>query len=67
MIETYPSEFQSLEADCLEATYSLAPDGSVDVFNTQVLNERLLSINGSAVVASTDGSAKLSVTFPGGE
>ncbi|CAH2243005.1 jg19448 [Pararge aegeria aegeria] len=65
MIETYPSDFQSLQAGCLEATYTLTPGGIVQVYNTEVVNQRLDTINGTAVLASTDGSAKLLVNFPG--
>ncbi|XP_052744153.1 uncharacterized protein LOC112046433 [Bicyclus anynana] len=67
MIETYVSDFQSLQGGCKEATYTLAPGAVVDVYNTDVVNQRLYSINGTAVLASTDGSAKLSVSFPGNQ
>ncbi|XP_037876122.1 chlorophyllide A binding protein isoform X2 [Bombyx mori] len=60
-IESYPTQFQS--GTCSNAFYSLR-DGRVDVFNTQVINQRLDTINGVATVASTDGSAKLTVSFP---
>ncbi|XP_045776254.1 uncharacterized protein LOC123874798 [Maniola jurtina] len=63
MIETYPSDFQSQQGSCQEANYALG-DGVVDVFNTQVINQSLDTINGTAVVASTDGSGILLVTFP---
>ncbi|XP_069360734.1 uncharacterized protein [Maniola hyperantus] len=64
-IETYPSDFQSLQSSCQEANYALGAGGIVDVFNTQVINQKLDTMNGTAVVASTDGSAKLLVNFPG--
>ncbi|KAJ0173509.1 hypothetical protein K1T71_010658 [Dendrolimus kikuchii] len=60
-IESYPTDFQF--GSCANAFYTLV-DGQVDVFNTQVVNQRLDTINGVAVIASTDGSAKLSVRFP---
>lgn len=60
-IESYPTEFQF--GTCANAFYTLV-NGTVDVFNTQVVNQRLDTINGVAVIASTDGSAKLSVSFP---
>ncbi|CAK1583857.1 unnamed protein product [Parnassius mnemosyne] len=63
MIETYPSDFQS--GSCNEANYRLLPDLTVEVYNTQVVNQDLDTINGSAILATTDGSAKLLVTFPG--
>lgn len=62
LIESYPSDFET--GDCNEATYSLGTDGTVIVYNTQVANQTLDFIFGSAVVASTDGSAILDVTFP---
>ncbi|KAL4702780.1 hypothetical protein ACJJTC_002320 [Scirpophaga incertulas] len=61
-IELYPSNFQ--KGTCHNARYSQRNDGSVDVFNTQVVNQALDVMTGQAVVASTDGSGKLSVTFP---
>ncbi|CAH2044979.1 unnamed protein product, partial [Iphiclides podalirius] len=60
-IESYPSLFQS--GTCTNAYYSLA-DGRVIVYNTEVVNQTLNTIEGYAVVASDDGSAKLSVSFP---
>lgn len=60
-IEGYPVAFQG--GTCPTATYTLTDTG-VDVFNTQVVGQQLDTIRGSAVVASTDGSAKLTVTFP---
>ncbi|CAH0728579.1 unnamed protein product, partial [Brenthis ino] len=63
MIESYASEFQNSAATCSEATYTLS-GGIVDVYNTQVINQRLDVINGNATLATTDGSAKLIVNFP---
>ncbi|CAF4867626.1 unnamed protein product [Pieris macdunnoughi] len=60
-IESYPSPNQP--GSCRNARYSLADDGTVDVFNTQVIGEELLTINGVATV-SNDGSARLKVSFP---
>lgn len=63
-IESYPGDFQN--GKCNTATYSEHPEPGVDVdvFNTQVINEALVSIRGTAVLdPSTDGSAKLRVTF----
>ncbi|XP_068619407.1 uncharacterized protein [Battus philenor] len=62
MIETYQSDFQF--GACNEANYTLLPNSTVDVINTQVVNQELQSENGNAVLATTDGSAKLLVTFP---
>lgn len=61
-IESYYDAFQT--GTCNDALYTLNPEGVVDVFNTQVLELELDTINGTAVVASTDGSGKLDVTFP---
>ncbi|CAH0594385.1 unnamed protein product [Chrysodeixis includens] len=63
LIESYYTSFQ--EGTCNTATYSEGPNDSVTVFNTRVNNQELFTITGSAVLATTDGSAKLSVTFPG--
>ncbi|XP_013135715.1 PREDICTED: uncharacterized protein LOC106101136 [Papilio polytes] len=63
LIETYESDFQS--GACNEATYTLTPNGTVDVFNTQVINQTLDTMTGSAVLATTDNTGKLLVTFPG--
>lgn len=65
LIQTYPSEFQS--GDCNDATYTVQSDGTVLVFNTQVIDQSLDTITGSAVLASNDSSAKLKVTFPTGK
>lgn len=62
LIQTYYAEFQV--GTCQEATYSANADGSVLVYNTEVINQELDSITGSAVLATTDGSGKLLVTFP---
>ncbi|CAG9789457.1 unnamed protein product [Diatraea saccharalis] len=62
LIETYHSDFQS--GECQEATYILNVDGTVDVINTQVVNENLLTVNGLATVI---GDGKLLVNFPGAE
>ncbi|XP_047994051.1 uncharacterized protein LOC125232436 [Leguminivora glycinivorella] len=63
LIESYASEFQ--DGTCNDATYTIQSDGSVLVYNTQVINESLDTITGSAVLATADGSGKLLVTFPG--
>lgn len=60
-VESYPAEFQ--DGTCSNAYYTLSDNG-VDVYNTQVINQRLDTINGLATLATTDGSAKLLVTFP---
>lgn len=60
-IESYPSGFQ--EGQCHNALYTLRGD-VVDVFNTQVINQNLDTIRGTAVPISDDGSGKLLVTFP---
>lgn len=63
-IQGYPSTFQ--QGTCNNAFYSPNPtiDGRVEVYNTQVVNQTLDEINGYAVVASDDNSAKLTVSFP---
>lgn len=60
-IEAYPTAFQN--GECNNAFYTLN-NGVVDVFNTQVINQSLDTINGVATIASDDGSAKLLVSFP---
>ncbi|XP_049878078.1 uncharacterized protein LOC126375226 [Pectinophora gossypiella] len=60
-IESYPQFFQ--QGFCPTADYTVR-DGGVDVFNTQVVNLTLDTIEGRAVfLNSTDGLAKLNVTF----
>lgn len=61
LIETYFAEFQT--GTCARAEYSLG-NNSVLVENTQVVNQTLDSIIGSAVLAGDDGLGKLLVTFP---
>lgn len=61
-IESYPAEFQ--DGTCGTAEYKLGSSDTVDVTNTQVVAQRLDVIIGTAVVVSSDGSAKLEVTFP---
>lgn len=64
-IERYPAPFQ--DGTCGNAFYTLLDGPVVDVFNTQVLNQTLDTISGSAVldlVDANDTSAKLLVTFP---
>lgn len=60
MIESYPTEFQA--GTCNRATYSLGENGVVNVFNTEVVNQELQTIEGTAVL--TDESGKLLVKFP---
>lgn len=62
-IESYPAGFQS--GTCNTATYTLK-GGVVEVFNTQVVDQELDTINATAVPTFADGSAKLTVTFPAG-
>lgn len=62
MLETYHSDFQ--RGTCNDATYTLLSDGTVSALNSQVIDEELDTITGIATLASTDGSAKLSVKFP---
>lgn len=60
-IQSYPQMFQ--DGTCSTANYTLTGSG-VEVFNTQVIGQQLDTINGFAVPASNDGSAKLIVSFP---
>lgn len=60
-IESYPSGFQ--EGQCNNAYYTLGDD-AVGVFNTQVVDQNLDTIRGTAVPNSDDGSGKLLVSFP---
>lgn len=61
-VASYNTVFQ--QGTCNTAFYSPGFGGSVDVLNTQVVNQRLATMLGNAQVASTDGTAKLDVTFP---
>lgn len=66
-IERYPAPFQN--GTCGNAFYTLQEGPVVDVFNTQVFDQTLDTINGFAVldrVDASDTSAKLLVTFPVG-
>nr|QNT08914.1 polycalin [Spodoptera littoralis] len=65
LIESYGSEFQ--RGTCNEAEYVLQADNSISVINSQVINENLESITGSASVASTDGTGHLRISFPNRE
>lgn len=60
-IESYPVRFQ--DGTCPTATYTASTTG-VDVFNTQVVGQQLDTIEGSAVLTTDDGQAKLNVSFP---
>lgn len=62
-IESYPTVFQ--DGECPNARYTALDSNTVSVYNTQVVDQSLGVINGIATVASTDGSAKLKVTFDG--
>ncbi|XP_064293123.1 uncharacterized protein LOC128682706 [Plodia interpunctella] len=61
-IQSYPSQF--IFGSCVNAEYSLIDDSNIEVRNTQVVGERLLTIEGTAVVVNASEAAKLSVTFP---
>lgn len=61
-IESYPSGFQ--EGECPNALYTL-PYDVVDVLNTQVINQNLDTMRGTAVPESVDDdSGKFLVSFP---
>ncbi|KAJ8723730.1 hypothetical protein PYW07_007710 [Mythimna separata] len=60
-VESYPSTFQS--GTCNTATYTLNPDGTLTIENTQVVNQLQQTVTGSAVPSTTDGSAKFKVTI----
>lgn len=62
MIQSYPQPSQT--GTCNQANYNINSQGLVDVFNTQVLNQQLATVSGSAAPATDDGSAKFLVTFP---
>nr|ANC90402.1 polycalin [Spodoptera exigua] len=57
----YPQPNQS--GQCNSAEYGSLPNNAVSVLNSQVINEELSTITGQAVLASTDGTGQLSVTF----
>jgi len=60
-VSRYPQTTQS--GQCTRAKYELLTDGAVSILNSQVVNEELATISGEAVVASSDGTGKLKVTF----
>nr|CAB3508325.1 unnamed protein product [Spodoptera littoralis] len=57
----YPQPTQT--GQCNRAKYELLPDDTISVTNRQIVNERLATISGQVVLASTDGTGKLQVTF----
>lgn len=59
-MERYPQPTQA--GQCNRAVYSDLQGATVKVVNSQVLDRRLLSIEGSAT-ASADGSGTLNVNF----
>ncbi|CAH0690321.1 unnamed protein product [Spodoptera exigua] len=62
LIESYGTEFQG--GTCNVAHYTLQADNIINVLNTQVVNENLESISGTASIASTDGTGQLLFSFP---
>ncbi|KAF9407326.1 hypothetical protein HW555_012606 [Spodoptera exigua] len=62
LIESYGTEFQG--GTCNVAHYTLQADNTINVLNTQVVNENLESISGTASIASTDGTGQLQFSFP---
>ncbi|CAH1110834.1 unnamed protein product [Psylliodes chrysocephalus] len=60
--EKYPVIFE-IGGRCITAEYSLKDDGTVRVFNKMIVGARTSSIEGSAKLNSTNGEAKLEVTF----
>ncbi|XP_022817976.1 uncharacterized protein LOC111350579 [Spodoptera litura] len=59
-VESYPSAFQ--DGTCPNAHYTLTGN-TVSVRNSHVVDQTLVTIDGVATLASTDGSGKLKVTF----
>ncbi|XP_026760679.3 uncharacterized protein LOC113519703 [Galleria mellonella] len=60
LIESYPTDFQT--GTCNDATYTFLPDGLIHIYNTQVINQTLDTINGSAYLID---NGKLYVEYPG--
>lgn len=61
-IEMYPSSSQG--GTCSNAFYELTADNKVNVVNSHIVGQELLTASAVAVLASDDGTAKLEVTFP---
>lgn len=61
LIETYFADFQV--GTCNTAHYSEG-NNNVLVVNTQIVDQRLDTVTGTAVPAGTGGLGKLLVTFP---
>ncbi|XP_061094923.1 apolipoprotein D-like [Conger conger] len=60
-IEKLPAFFE--KGKCIEANYSLRPDGTIKVFNSELRNGKVNSIEGTAVVQDIRQPAKLGVSF----
>ncbi|XP_072234831.1 apolipoprotein D-like [Leuresthes tenuis] len=60
-IEKLPTYFA--RGKCIEANYSLRKDGTIRVLNSQVINDELMSTEGTAVVKDVREPAKLGVSF----
>ncbi|XP_059047399.1 uncharacterized protein LOC131842848 [Achroia grisella] len=61
-IESYAANFQT--GTCSNVHYTAGPGGEIGIFNTQVINQTLDSINGIASVPDPDEPAKFNLTLP---
>ncbi|XP_061096390.1 apolipoprotein D-like [Conger conger] len=60
-IEKIPASFE--RGKCIEANYSLRPDGTIKVLNSEFRRGKVRSIEGTAVVQDIRQPAKLGVSF----
>lgn len=64
-IQRYPQVHENPDSTCVGARYTINSEGDwVDVTNWEVIDGTLETIDGTATVSSTDGSAKLAVVLP---
>ncbi|CAH0690320.1 unnamed protein product [Spodoptera exigua] len=61
LIESYGSRFQS--GTCNVADYVLQSSNTLSITNSQVVNEVLATISGTATVSSTDGTGQLTFSM----
>ncbi|KPP71063.1 apolipoprotein D-like [Scleropages formosus] len=60
-IAKLPAQFE--KGSCIEANYSIRADGTIKVYNSEILKGKLRSIEGTAVVQDINEPAKLAVSF----
>ncbi|XP_023680163.1 apolipoprotein D-like [Paramormyrops kingsleyae] len=60
-IAKLPAQFE--KGQCIEANYSIRDDGSIKVFNSEILKGEFRTIEGTAVVQDLKEPAKMGITF----